>query len=262
MNEVEAGITARHVQAEQKHWWYRGRRRILFRLLARYLSGGRRRILDIGSGTGLLLLALKEFGTVCGIETDPDLVRYARSLKLDILVKDFPREVPPGRFDVVTMFDVLEHLQDDRAALSAIYQLLDPGGFFFITVPALPWLYSTYDEAAGHYRRYDRSLLGRRLRESGFKVLRVSHFNTFLMPLAVAARALRLRDGNRPPPASTCERIGALQDLDLRIPSGPLNELLARIFGAEVGWVSGPGLPTGVSLMAVARKAGPGGTEV
>lgn len=252
----ESRIAERYVDAERRHWWYRGRRRILSRILDRHLpSGQNRRILDIGSGSGAMLLLLRRFGSVRGIETDPDLVRHARSQHLDIVVQDFPREVPEGRFDVVTLFDVLEHLEDDRAGLAAIHRLLTDDGTLFLTVPAQPWLYSTYDEAAGHYRRYDRALLRRRLLETGFQLLHLSHFNTFLMPLAVAARVFRLRDGRLPPPATTCERLGALQDLDLKIPASALNELLARIFGAETAWAGGPGLPTGVSLVAVARKA-------
>jgi SAM-dependent methyltransferase len=258
VSEGSAGTTERYVHAERVHWWYRGRRRILLPLLERYLAGGGRRILDIGSGSGAMLLLLRRFGTVRGTESDPDLVRHARSQGLDIVVQDFPRQIPEGRFDVVTLFDVLEHLEDDRAALASIHGLLEPGGLLFITVPALPWLYSTYDEASGHYRRYDRNLLLGRLRETGFRLLHRTHFNTLLLPLAVAARMFRLRPGNRPPPASTCERLAALQDQDLRIPSPPVNELLALIFGAETSWASGPGLPTGVSLLAVARKEGAG----
>lgn len=259
----ESRVAERYVDAERRHWWYRGRRRILLRILDRHLkSAEHRRILDIGSGSGAMLALLRRFGDVRGIETDPDLVRHARSLQFDIVVKDFPREVPEGRFDVVTLFDVLEHLEDDRAGLAAIHRLLTDDGTLFLTVPAQPWLYSTYDEAAGHYRRYDRTLLRKRLVESGFRLLRLTHFNTFLMPLAVAARLFRLRDGRRPPPATTCERLGALQDLDLKIPAPALNELLARIFGAEGVWAGGPGLPTGVSLVAVARKSGASGSGI
>jgi len=256
MDQADAAqsVAERYVHAERVHWWYRGRRRILQRFLSRYLEPKKRRILDIGSGSGLMLQVLRKFGSARGIETDPALVRHARSQDLDIEVLDFPRQVPPGSFDAVTLFDVLEHFEDDRAALRAVDGLLAPGGFLFITVPALPWLYSTYDQASGHYRRYDRALLRKRLVERGFHVLHLTHFNTILLPLAVAARMFRLRDGRRPPPASTCERLSALQDQDLRVPSTPMNELFARLFGAETALASGPGLPIGVSLLAVARK--------
>jgi SAM-dependent methyltransferase len=254
VNESEADVAERYVRAERTHWWYRGRRRILHRLLSRYLEPGDRRILDIGSGSGLMLQLLRRFGSARGIETDPALVRHARSQNLDIEVLDFPRQRPSGRFDAVTLFDVLEHFEDDRGALKAVDELLAPGGFLFITVPALPWLYSTYDEAAGHYRRYDQALLRKRLEERGFRVLHLTHFNTILMPLAIAARMFRLRDGRRPPPATTCERLSALQDEDLRVPAMPMNELFARLFGAETALASGPGLPIGVSLLAVACK--------
>lgn len=262
MNQAQAAVAERYLHAERVHWWYRGRRRILLRLMERYLEGTDRRILDIGSGSGHMLLHLQRFGSVSGIETDPVLVSHARAQNLDIHVKDFPREVPEGRFDVVTLFDVLEHLEDDRRALTAIRRLLNPGGFLFITVPALPWLYSEYDQASGHFRRYDEQLLRKRLLEAGFRLLHLTHFNTLLLPLVVAARLFHLREGGRPTSATMCDRIGAAQDQELKIPARPVNELLTRLFGAESALAAGPGLGTGVSLLGVVRKAAAGESDV
>ena len=255
---ADTGIAERCYQFERDHWWYRGRRRILLRLLDRFLGAGNHQIMDVGAGTGYIHAFMGRFGNVRGIESDPEFVRQARARNLNLEVMDFPRQSPPGHFDAVMLFDVLEHLPDDVHGLTTIRSMLRPGGLFFITVPALPWLYSTYDQDSGHYRRYDAPLLRRRLQQTGFEILHLTHFNTVLMPLAVAARMFRLRPGNRPPPASMVERCGGLHERDLRIPPRFVNDLLERVLGAESAWTSGPGLGTGVSLAAVARKIATG----
>ncbi len=248
------GVAERCYEVERTHWWYRGRRRILLRLLDRFLGAGDHRILDVGAGTGYLHTFLKRFGSVRGVESDPEFVRQARARNLDLDVLDFPRERPAGTYDAVMLFDVLEHLEDDLHALGVIRSLLREKGLFFITVPALSWLYSVYDQASGHYRRYDAATLKARLRRAGFEILHLTYFNSLLMPLAVAARILHLRPGNRPPPATTVERCGGLHERDLRVPSPALNWLLERILSAETSWASSRGFGTGVSLAAVARR--------
>jgi len=252
---ITAEAAERCYEFERDHWWYRGRRRILLRLLDRFLGPGRHQILDVGAGTGYLHSFMGRFGAVRGIESDPEFVRQARARNLNLEVMDFPRQYPRESFDVVLLFDVLEHLEDDLQGLSVIHSMLKPSGLFFMTVPALPWLYSTYDQEAGHYRRYDAPLLRKRLRQSGFQVLHLTHFNTLLMPLAVAVRLLRLRPNGSPLPSTFAERCGSLHDRDLQIPPRPLNGLLERLLGCESAWMTGPGFGTGVSLAAVCRRA-------
>jgi 2-polyprenyl-3-methyl-5-hydroxy-6-metoxy-1,4-benzoquinol methylase len=182
-----------------------------------------------------MLPFLTRYGRARGIEADPGLVHHARERGLEVDRMEFPNEIPPGRYDVVTLFDVLEHLLDDRSALDGVRKLLRPGGRVIISVPALPWLWSSHDVAVGHHRRYTPSLLGRRLREAGFRILHVTHFNTVLLPLAVLRRLFVLRSGH-----------------DLERPPRPANELMAVLLGAESSFAAGAGFRIGVSLGAVA----------
>lgn len=234
---IQGEVPAMYARMEEIHWWFRGRRSILLRLLARFLDPAPREIVDIGCGTGGMLPFLGRYGRAYGIERDAELVGYGRSFGRDIRESDFPREIPSDPVDVVTMFDVLEHLPDDRAGLAAASRLLKPGGMLVLSVPALPWLWSPHDVAVGHYRRYEKGVLRNRLADAGFRILHLTYFNTFLLPLAVAARILRRQEGH-----------------DVRLPPRPFNAALAAIFQMESALAAGPGLGIGVSLAAVAVR--------
>jgi SAM-dependent methyltransferase len=235
---ISGEVPAMYARMEESHWWFRGRRRILRRLLSRFLRAGPRDILDIGCGTGGMLPFLNQFGRARGIERDPDLVRYGRSFGRDVECRDFSQPSELSSVDVATLFDVLEHLEDDRSALACIARLLKPEGLLVVSVPALPWLWSPHDQAVGHFRRYDRATLAKRLQEAGFNILHLTYFNTLLMPVAVLFRLLRRQEGH-----------------DVRMPPPMLNELFAALFEMESAWACGSGLGIGVSLAAVAVRA-------
>jgi 2-polyprenyl-3-methyl-5-hydroxy-6-metoxy-1,4-benzoquinol methylase len=81
------------------------------------------------------------------------------------------------------MFDVLEHIQDDKKALIKIAGLLKPAGTLIITVPAYSWLYGAHDKMLHHFRRYSKNTLNETIHYSDLKVLKNSYFNTLLFPL-------------------------------------------------------------------------------
>jgi SAM-dependent methyltransferase len=172
---------------------------------------------------------------------------YARQIaaersggRVDIRFGKLPDEVPFERhsFDLVCLFDVLEHVEDDASALVSIRELVRPGGFAVITVPAYRWLWSQHDEKLHHRRRYTYRELHERAKAAGWTVRRLSFLNTLLFPLAAAGRLLdQLRPGRQPAGA--------------QIPAAPLNEALYRIFGLEKYLLSTVDLPFGVSLLAI-----------
>jgi SAM-dependent methyltransferase len=235
---------------EARHWWFVGRRRILASFLRDHL-GGRRdlRILDVGCGTGGMLPLLARHGNVTGIDPAPAAISYARQRydgTAELLQVDFPRQLPPGGgFDLVTLFDVLEHLDDDAAALAAVSALLRPGGMTLVTVPALRSLWSPHDVINQHRRRYSRGELKERLEESGFRLQRLTYYNSLLFPAVYGARLLRRRLAKKGDRRS-----------DFRIASDWLNNRLAALFGAERHLLKHCNLPLGVSLLALARKPG------
>jgi hypothetical protein len=145
--------------------------------------------------------------------------------------------------------DVLEHLEHDVRALSALISAAKPGAFFLITVPADMRLWSGHDEVFGHYRRYDRETF--RALWSGLPVdaLMVSHFSARLYPIVRVVRAVsRLRGAT----------FGA-EGTDFRVPAGPINRALIELFGGEAqrltGVLRGTARPyrAGSSLVAVLR---------
>lgn len=235
---------------EDRHWWFKGRRRIVASLL-HSLLGDRKdlKLLEIGCGTGGMLPILAVHGRVTGIDPAEDAIRYSRQRhggRAELLRVDFPAEVPPGGgYDVVALFDVLEHLDDDVLALRRAASLMAPGGLLVATVPAHQFLWSPHDVINHHRRRYARRQLRNRIREAGLRVERVSYFNMFLFPAVLLARLLRR--------GAAAPREG---ESDFKVVPGPLNAFLERLFGGERFLLRLTDLPFGVSLLAVARKDG------
>ncbi|HEV8337361.1 MAG TPA: class I SAM-dependent methyltransferase [Candidatus Polarisedimenticolia bacterium] len=236
---------------ERRHWWFVGRRRIVASILASVLGDRRNlEILDIGCGTGGMIPLLRPFGRVTAIDPSEEAILYSseRYSGQAILRRvDFPREPPPReRYDLVTLFDVLEHLDDDREALSKAARLLGPGGRLILTVPAHRSLWSPHDEINQHRRRYARAELQGRIREAGLRLLRMTYFNALLLPAVWAARRIR--------------RGAALEGdrrSDFRIQTGWMNNFLAAVFGAERFLLRAFDLPLGVSLLAIAAPGEP-----
>jgi SAM-dependent methyltransferase len=239
---MDPGYAAVHAEQDRGHWWFIGRRAILLAEMTRWLPRRRCRVAELGCGSGGLLEALGRFGSAVGVEADPALLETARQRGLDCRLGSLPSDVPlpSGEWDAVCLFDVLEHLDDESAALGACRRLLASDGLLFVAVPAYAWLWSRHDELLGHRRRYTAPRLRRVVEAAGLLVERVSYFNALLAAPIIAVRLLRRalrRDGH-----------------DLSRPPAPLNRLLAAVFSAESRLLRRRSLPFGVSLLLVARR--------
>jgi SAM-dependent methyltransferase len=217
-------------------------------VLEEAVGTGRRdiRIFDVGCGAGEMLDILTAYGRVGAIDMSDKAVSYCRDRlgdAVDVNVGRIPDDLPPaGSMDLITAFDVIEHIDDDVGALKAIHNALRPGGLFVCTVPAFQFLWSHHDEVNHHKRRYRAPLLRERLENAGYRIDHLSYFNTWLFPVAAAARlAQRVRP--------SADDSGS----DLSMPPGPVNEILTRLFASERHVVRRHRLPFGVSLVAVAR---------
>jgi SAM-dependent methyltransferase len=237
-----------HERLEDSHWWFEGRRRVLREVLRRHLlPRAHRRILDVGCGTGGMFPLLSEFGEVDGAESSPDALERARRRFPGRRIEPcrLPDELPRGAWDVVTAFDVIEHLDAPVESLKAMRARLPFDGQVVVTVPAFQFLWSRHDEANHHRRRYSRLELVSHLSAAGLRVTYVSYFNTLLFPAVAGARLLE-----RLVPS----RFGG-GEADLVPTREPVNALLARVFGSEALAVGRASLPWGVSLVAVAQRS-------
>lgn len=233
-------------ETEALHWWFRGRRDIVAAMIERLKLPANASILEVGSGTGGNLGMLARFGSVSAVEMDAtarQIANHKTAGSYDIRGGRWPDDIPfaaPG-FDLICFLDCLEHIAEDTASLASARRMLKPGGAVLITVPAYQWLWSKHDEFLHHQRRYSRRSLRAAVGAAGLEVDRISHFNTLLSPLAIAAR---LKDRLSTSPTST----------GTAVPTPPLNALLHWIFSAERHWLSMSTLPFGISLLAVARQ--------
>jgi SAM-dependent methyltransferase len=232
----------------ERHWWYRGRKRIvcdtLDALVARGPAAAPRRLLDAGCGSGAMLDELARYGEAWGVEPNPLGVAAARRGERKI-VRAHVEELPfaGASFDVVTCLDVIEHTPDDRVALAELHRVTCPGGHLIVTVPAYPRLWSHHDVVNGHHRRYVRQTLLDAAMAAGWRPVRDTHFNTFfLAPAALVRLALR-NEGER---QRRSELALTPRSLD------PLLELPLRLEAALLR--RGVRLPAGLSLLAVFER--------
>lgn len=239
-----------HARLEQDHWWFVARRAILEEVLRSHLPDvPDRQVLDVGCGTGGMLPMLNRFGHVVGLEGEPLAVEHCRSTfgGFDVQLGNIPSDVPSHHsFDLVTAFDVIEHIEDDHGALASLRSALRPGGTLIVTVPALAWLWSDHDVVNGHQRRYTRRSLAGALGGAGFRVTHLSYFNTVLLPAVAVSRVAQRLPSRAVRPRS-----------DFTMPSTRRNALLTRVMSSEARAVSRRGLPLGVSLVAVATPGRP-----
>jgi SAM-dependent methyltransferase len=180
---MEAAELRTLVQVEDRHWWYRERRNLLARELRRLPAPGL--ALDIGAAGGGNTRVLRAFGwRPLALEYAPTAAQVAKERGLDVLRAD-AREMPvrTGSMDLVTAFDVLEHIEEDYLAAAEINRILRPGGTALIAVPADMALWSAHDEAVGHVRRYTRETLTQVIVKGGLVIENLWSWNVLLRPL-------------------------------------------------------------------------------
>lgn len=229
---------------EYSYWWHQSRLAIARRLLAARISG-HPRLLDLGCGTGGTLEQLAKAlsaSRAVGVDASPSAEAFSKERHIEYLARDLgqPFTVEAGAFDAVTMMDVLEHLPDERPALETACINLREGGVFLCTVPAHPWLFSSWDKVAGHYRRYTRTSLPKIFQGLPLRLVKCSYAFSYAFPPAVLRRWIGrdYTEGNMVfPPVSR-----------------PVNALLLGLGRAEAAWLCAMNIPFGLSVVGVAIK--------
>ena len=239
---MDAHIYAEMAALEDNHWWFVARRKILDKLIATLPLPANAQILEAGCGTGGNLAMLAQYGQVYAMEANAQALELAATKGIGhIATGRLPAPIPfDGRaFDLIALLDVMEHLDQDEAAIRALRARLKPGGWLIITVPAYPFLWSHHDELHHHKRRYVAGNFRAVIESADCNVEYLSYFNSWLFPLIAAARLARMGSGHSG---------------DLSMPNKFINSLLTHIFASERLLLGRVAFPFGVSLLALARN--------
>ncbi len=228
---------------EDQHWWFLSRRCIIKKIIDCYFYKNNiknKKILEVGTCSGGNLEMLSQYGNLFAMEMDKDACKIAQDRGLcDVKQGKLPDQFPfDKQFDVICMFDVLEHIEDDLATLHCLKDKLSSRGKLIITVPAYQWLWSQHDVISHHYRRYSKKTLTHVLNQAGFKINYITYFNTFLFPLIAGIRLI-----------NNC--LGIKEDSDMEMPSKGVNHILKTIFASERFFLPKTSFPFGVSLLVV-----------
>jgi 2-polyprenyl-3-methyl-5-hydroxy-6-metoxy-1,4-benzoquinol methylase len=230
---------------ERQHAWFKHRVNLIRKAFAAHVGKGES-ILEVGAGTGYSAQVLLADGyrSVSIGEIHKNGLLYAKQYGLKNLYQFDLRSSPfREHFEVVALFDVLEHIANDELAIKNIYDMLRPGGRIILTVPAHRWLWSRLDELAGHHRRYSRKSLRFLLASAGFQVLEARYFFTALVP-GLLVRSFVSRNTTRTNVEAGCGlNVSPFGNMLLGLAAGPGDTLLTPL-----RWF------TGGSLLAVARK--------
>jgi SAM-dependent methyltransferase len=244
---------------EDRHFWFCTRNKVIGSFMKQIVGGlpPGYRVLEVGCGTGNVLRILDRLcvrGTVIGMDLFSQGLRCARVRTSRLVVQGDIRSPPfRGQFDVIGLFDVLEHLPDDTKTLSRLYGMLPEGGKLIVTVPADQTLWSYFDEASHHFRRYEFSELECKLKNAGFFINHLTPYMATIFPIVWLARRLSQRRGQRTGQKSG-DRVKEMAMQELRcVPV--VNQILSWLLRLETRWVTGGHtLPCGTSLLAIAQK--------
>jgi 2-polyprenyl-3-methyl-5-hydroxy-6-metoxy-1,4-benzoquinol methylase len=245
-------------EIEDRHFWFRARNRMVSILAKQMLpdTAQRYKILEIGCGTGNVLRVLDQAcpgGMVIGADLFAQGLQYAKQRTSCPLVQGDMHHLPfNAQFDLIGLFDVLEHLPDDETILKNLQSMLRPGGRLFLTVPAHPSLWSYFDTASHHCRRYKPTELKARLHCAGFRVEYLTQYMASLFPAVWLGRRVARLMGQRSTVSADSTHDLALRELRIR---PVFNGVLAFLLDQETRAIARRmRLPIGTSVLAIAYK--------
>lgn len=253
---MEAAEYANIAALEREHWYYSGKRRFVRAWIERVRPPARDdRLLDCGAGTGLFAEEMAALCRVLVLDDHEEALRLLRTRFRPEQILSLAGDrvpLPDGSLEYVTALDVLEHVPDDAAVVRGFHRLLVPGGLAVVTVPAGMALWSDWDVALHHFRRYNRAQLRALFPDEAWEVVHANYTNVLAYPAVWAVRRWRVwrHRGRSPDPAGGAE--GAGRRTEDRLPPRRLNALLRAVFAGMAMWRVP--MPFGVSLLLVARR--------
>lgn len=247
---MDASEYANIAALEAEHWYYAGKRQLVRQWIERVrapASGDL--LLDCGAGTGRFAEEMQSLCRVMVLDDHEEALRILRTrFRSDQILSLAGDRVPlpDASLDYVTALDVLEHVPDDAAVVQGFHRLLKPGGLAVVTVPAGMALWSDWDVALHHFRRYSRPQLRALFPQAQWEIVQVNYTNVLVYPVVWCVRKWRALRGPR---KSDDAAVARSED---KIPAPWLNRLLRGTF---VGMArSRIPFPFGVSLLLVARR--------
>jgi SAM-dependent methyltransferase len=248
-------------EMQDRHFWYKGRHRFLLAAVRRALQSGQagheRCAIDLGGGCGGWIAYLKQHAarlfeeraladsSLRALEFAADVVgSQVRRYQVDLL--DLPWT---NRWDAAFLLDVIEHIPDDVGVMRQVAKALKPGGYVFVTTPALRCFWSYNDDLGHHLRRYNRADYGQLADKAGLKLCSARYFMFFLSPLLVLSR-WKAPDITKMSKEQIREHLARTH----RVPARPINAVLQSIFALETPLGFWLPFPWGTSILGVYQK--------
>ncbi|MFC1722488.1 class I SAM-dependent methyltransferase [Patescibacteria group bacterium] len=235
---------------EEHYWWHKGKLHLVNSLYEKYFGGKQNlKILEIGCGTGEVMNLLKNWGDVYGVDYSKQALEFCRERGFtNVILGDFNTldlSEHKDSYDLVLSLDVLEHIRDDVETMKRVFEILKPGGMFFVSVPAYKFLWSNHDEALHHTRRYHSLEINQKIKDSGFEVVKSTHFVTALFfPIAFVRLMSNFVRKTAYPKTSY-----------FPLPT-KVNDLFSGFLRFEAFLIKHFSLPVGTTLVVVAKKPG------
>ena len=243
---MESEVYLRHIENEESHWWFKGRREIIQSIIKKNINFKDKKIniLDFGAGSGTNINMLSKYGKVYAYEKDEKTSnflkeKFKKNENIKIIQK--PNDSNKAFFDLILAADVIEHIEDDVSIMKYLSKLLNKNGQIFITVPAFKFLFSSKDRALRHYRRYTKKKI-QKLVYTDFNITKITYYNFFLfLPISISIMFLKIL------------KVSFINLVEKR-PNIILNSVLFRIFYCEKFLLNHLSFPFGISLLVLAKK--------
>lgn len=244
-SQMNAAEYANMEQMESSHWYYAGKREFVRAWLLKTAGLEKSHLLlDCGAGTGRFAKEMENHCRVLVLDDHEEALVYLRQrFNKDQILSLAGDKVPlPDKsLECVTALDVLEHTPDDRAVVEGFHRLLKPGGVALVTVPASMALWSDWDTALHHFRRYSRPQLAALFPSEKWEIIHVNYTNVAVYPAVWLVRKWR----------KWFPKSGEVRSED-KLPPRWLNAMLRWLFVRPA--LGRFPFPFGVSLLLVARR--------
>lgn len=248
---MQADYYREYYSLERNNWWFLARKKILQDQIRKlFISNKDLKILNVGAALGASTIMLQEFGEVTSVEYNKECCDFVNETLHLNFIHGSITELPfkENEFDLVCAFDVVEHVSDDKTAVSELHRVCKPGGYTFTTVPAFKILWSEHDVINEHVRRYKMSNYLSLFKGVKAKIHFRSYYNFYLFPAVAIFRilsaAIKGKAAERKPRSDNS-----------KIQNGFVSASLLRIFKSESFFLKrGIRFPVGISLMVISRK--------